>query len=335
MMTVEKTVVKKTSRTIDRTQLPFLLRLVDDKSSRVRAKVAHELRAFGSDLWHEVEDLDIALTPGQRALVEEILEDGRAGADARAAAHSGSKARGRSLHTDANREMNGPEANGHMVDDGYMGAEDTILQEAWLNWLDIEDEGERLEVAFCLLAQWQLGPEYVVRLETLLDELAVEFRLSGREVSPQELSEFLFAEKGLQGSQAEDYYNPLNSNLVYVIEWGRGIPISLASIFILTGKRLGLEIYGCNFPGHFLARAHMGQRDLLFDCFNEGRLLSESETAALRKAAPWAIETPASAVVIIARILRNLAVAFEQNDDVRKAQFMLTLLSQLERAAGP
>lgn len=229
---------------------------------------------------------------------------------------------------DSALEINSPAA------DGYLDADDTVLQEAWLDWLDVEDEAEKLEIASSLLAQWQLGPEYVVRLGSLLDELAVEFGASGRETSAEELSQFLFVEKGLQGSQAEDYYNPLNSNLVYVIEWGRGIPISLASIFILVGKRLGLGIYGCNFPGHFLARAHVGQRDLLFDCFNDGRLLSESETAALRKAAPWAIDAPASAVVIIARVLRNLAVAFEQNDDVHKAHFMLALLSQLERAAG-
>ena len=321
-MALEKTAVKKISRTVDKAQLPFLLRLVDDKSPRVRAKVAQELRAFGSELQSEIEHINITLTPEQQTLVQEIIRAQRADALARADVDAGPTMEVIS-RSDSSLEV-----------EGYMDADDTLLQGAWLDWLEVEDEGEKLEIASSLLAQWQLGPEYVVRLGALLDELAEEFVSSGREISPQELSEFLFVEKGLQGSQAEDYYNPLNSNLAYVIEWGRGIPISLASIFILTGKRLGMEIYGCNFPGHFLARAHVGQRDLLFDCFNDGRLLSESETDALRKAAAWAIDTPASAVVIIARVLRNLAVAFEQNDEVHKAHFMLTLLSQLERAAG-
>ena len=203
---------------------------------------------------------------------------------------------------------------------------------AWLYWLHLDNEYDRLEAAFGLLADWQLGREYPVQLSQLLDDLAQEFLDSGYEVNYQELSHFLFTRKGLQGPVSDDYYDSLNSNLVYVIQSGHGLQISLTSIFMLVGKRLGLEIHGLNFPGHFMARAHVDNRDLVFDCYNGGRLLPETETAALYKATPLEMSTPTPAVTMIARVLSNLASAFDHEGDTLKTQFVLTLLSELQEA---
>ena len=272
-------------------QLPFLIKLVDDPSPTVWAKVAGQLREFGPGLWREIEEQNITLTSAQRSILEEIVQ---------------------------------------VVDAD-------VFRKTWLDWLELDGESEQLESALARLAAWQLGqmqPVRASRLTELLDDLAAEFRAAGYPVDPENLSRFLFSDKGLRGVDAARYYDPLNSNLIHVIESGSGIPISLAAIFMLVGQRLNLDIYGCNFPGHFLARAHIDGQDLFFDCFNEGRLLSDEETQALRKAAPGEASTATSAAMIVARVLGNLANAYYQAGDNANIHFVLSLLQDLEYAAS-
>ena len=268
---------------IDKNQLPFLIRLVDDPSPSVRGKVAQKLRVFGSSVWQEIEALHLEISEAQRVALEEILH-----------AH-----------------------------------DNAALKSAWRSWQMLDDDTDKLEEAFRLLADWQMGQGSGTRLRRLLDGLAEQFTRSGAMPHATALSHFLFGQGGLKG-EVEDYYNPLNSNLVYVIETGHGIPISLACVFILVGKRLGISIQGIAFPGHFLARAHDGTREFIFDCFNGGRLLSGAEMVTLRKAAPEAMSAPASAISIIGRVLRNLVNAYHQASETEKARFMLSLLSNLE-----
>lgn len=51
-----------------------------------------------------------------------------------------------------------------------------------------------------------------------------------------------------------EYYSPDNSLFNKVVENRLGIPISLAAAYISIGKRLGIDVHGVGFPGHFLIR---------------------------------------------------------------------------------
>ena len=65
--------------------------------------------------------------------------------------------------------------------------------------------------------------------------------------------------KGFQGDSG-DYYNPENSFLNNVIEQRKGIPISLAVLYISVANNLGFnDIAGVAFPGHFLLRLGGGE----------------------------------------------------------------------------
>lgn len=197
------------------------------------------------------------------------------------------------------------------------------LKGAWLSWLEIEGDNEKLEAAFSLLSDFQNGRMYPDKLKNLLDQLADEYSASNTERNVFELSRFLFKVKALKGAKL-DYYNPRNSNLVYVIKEKRGLPISLASIYILVGHRLGLEIEGCDSPGHFLARTVSGDEMFLVDCFNGGRFLPEKDIEAVK-------ERQTDAVTIIARVLRNLINSFDEVDDLVNSRFMMELLEILDK----
>lgn len=57
----------------DWTQLPFLIRLADDPSPAVRAKIASRLAEYGEGVWRHLEEAGIKLTPSQRHALREAL----------------------------------------------------------------------------------------------------------------------------------------------------------------------------------------------------------------------------------------------------------------------
>src|SRR5262249_12097042 len=69
----------------------------------------------------------------------------------------------------------------------------------------------------------------------------------------QSLGHYLFDEEGFQGN-ISDYYNPANSFLNDVLDTRQGIPITLSILYIAIGRRLGMNVHGVSFPGHFLVR---------------------------------------------------------------------------------
>ncbi|HXC63400.1 MAG TPA: heat shock protein HspQ, partial [bacterium] len=216
------------------------------------------------------------------------------------------------------------------------------LRRVWPVWLQLPDNMEALEKACALVSEFQTGYIFPADLSIVLDELAEEYRQNHRWPDAMSLAAFLFKEKGLKGNQA-DYFNPLNSDLVYVIREKRGIPLSLACVYILVGWRLGLEISGCHFPGHFLARVREGGRDYLVDCFNGGvevdsKVVANASLGEGGQASLAAVmDSPATPRSVVVRMLRNLAKAYEEgrkSDDLALIAELSVRLEQddLEKA---
>lgn len=302
-------------------QIPFLLQLFDDASPRVREKVRATLLGFGPQLRAEIERQNLPLTREQELFLIAME------------------------HTETG---------------------DGTFRRAWLDWIDerlhgaapfspraaadFDDatrasETQLLEEGLSLLGRWQNGQSFErgsgfheaseYSLASALDALAAQFQRGGEAANGESVAEFLFSRRGLalRGAGTESYYEPRNSNLLATLQTRRGLPITLACLFILLGNRLGLQVDGCNFPGHFLARVRDGDADFFYDCFDGGRRLKFAEVAALRKAEPSATDAATPAILILARVLRNLVVAFEHTGDLEKARFTLGLLAELEHAA--
>jgi regulator of sirC expression with transglutaminase-like and TPR domain len=67
------------------------------------------------------------------------------------------------------------------------------------------------------------------------------------------LNHVLFGELGFHGSRS-DYYNRANSYVNEVLDDREGIPITLSVVYMEVARRLGLDVKGIGFPGHFLVR---------------------------------------------------------------------------------
>lgn len=88
------------------------------------------------------------------------------------------------------------------------------------------------------------------------------------------LNNFFYQELGFAGN-LNDYYSPDNSYLHKVLETRRGIPISLAVIYMEIAQQIGLDVRGISFPGHFLMKLSVKSGDIILDPFNGGSLSRE------------------------------------------------------------
>lgn len=89
------------------------------------------------------------------------------------------------------------------------------------------------------------------------------------------LNRYFFQELGFAGN-VNDYYDPYNSCLNIVLQSRRGIPISLAVLYMELATQVGLVARGVSFPGHFLVKLKMPQGEVVMDPFN-GVSLSREE----------------------------------------------------------
>lgn len=89
------------------------------------------------------------------------------------------------------------------------------------------------------------------------------------------LNRFFFHELGFQGN-VNDYHNPCNSHVHEVLETRRGIPISLALLYMEWAGQIGLTARGINFPGHFLVKLRLPRGEVVIDPFS-GQSLSRED----------------------------------------------------------
>jgi len=161
-----------------------------------------------------------------------------------------------------------------------------------------------------------------------LDELALRVRRrmpEGGDVHQRvgALNRCFFRELGF-AANLNDYYDPDNSHLNVVLKRRRGIPISLAVLYLELASQLDLPVRGVSFPGHFLLRVTTPEGDVILDP-TTGRSLSEPDMVELlepyvanagesvARALRMLLE-PATRREIVARMLRNLKATYLQTE---------------------
>ena len=100
------------------------------------------------------------------------------------------------------------------------------------------------------------------------------------------MNRYLFGELGFAGNR-EQFDDPRNSCLNQVMDRKKGIPITMALIYIEVARRAGIRSEGVNFPGHFLVRCqedlHTDDQSegLIVDPFHGGAILDEADVRKL------------------------------------------------------
>lgn len=79
----------------------------------------------------------------------------------------------------------------------------------------------------------------------------------------------------------ETYDDPRNANLAHVIDRRKGLPVTLGILYLHVASKLGLDLSGLNFPGHFVLRLRCADEALVIDPFNGGQALSAADLLSL------------------------------------------------------
>lgn len=142
------------------------------------------------------------------------------------------------------------------------------------------------------------------------------------------LNRFFFHELGFAGN-INNYYDPDNSYLHRVLHTRRGIPISLAIVYMELAQQVGLNIMGISFPGHFLVKLSVPSGEIILDPLNGTSLSREELEERLEPYVdpedfqhPLPLELYLRAAhprEILSRMLRNLKTVYTESRQWRRA----------------
>ena len=140
----------------------------------------------------------------------------------------------------------------------------------------------------------------------------------------------------------ETYDDPRNANLAHVIDRRKGLPVTLGILYLHVASKLGLELAGLNFPGHFVLRLRCADEALVIDPFNGGQVLSAADLLALLRSVegPQARLTPEACEAvgtrdILLRLENNiLGRAIRANDFGRAREVVTRMIWLAPQRAG-
>ena len=194
-----------------------------------------------------------------------------------------------------------------------------------------------------LLIAAQIQPELDVKVyQQQLENMAENMRSRidagmDEQACIKQVNAFFYGELGFSGDK-DNYYLPDNSLLNKVIELRRGIPISLAVIYLKLANAAGLDAYGIGFPGHYLLGVHAEPENIILDPFDQGHILNRSQLRnmlqqlAHEKADDVVLEKnlmPAAKVDTVVRMLRNLKQIYIEAQQVEFALSCIEMILSL------
>jgi len=173
-----------------------------------------------------------------------------------------------------------------------------------------------------------------VDIKTVLDEVDLLLERARKRIPKDAVpvqtlrifNEFFFSVMRF-GGNANDFYDPDNSFVHVLLQTRRGIPITLAVLWMELAQGLGLSVRGICFPGHFLVKVNLPMGQAVIDPLSGKSLSREALSERLdpfrqRSGLIDESQTPlalylqtASPRDIIARMLNNLKEVYRAQRD--------------------
>ncbi len=221
----------------------------------------------------------------------------------------------------------------------------------------LEDEALRLDQAALELAALDHPAADLASCDRLIGEIsALAGKVSAHtaEDRASALAGIIAGKFGFTGDR-ESYDDPRNADLIAVLARRRGLPVSLAILYIAVARRVGWSADALNTPGHVLVQIGSDTAPVLIDPFNYGRRIEREQLGDLLSQILGRVTIPTSEHLapmsnraILVRLLMNQATRAEAGGDSRRALLLyerMTIVSpasvhswweraRLERAAG-
>lgn len=148
---------------------------------------------------------------------------------------------------------------------------------------------ERLDIGETALALAALdeSPASITAYRDFLDSVVRDIREASYPGMPLPdqialLADVMVEHYGFVGDS--DTYNDLaNANIMRVIDRRRGLPVALGVLYLHIGRKLGWNMVGLNFPGHFLLRIESDGHRAIIDPFDGCAVRSVADMRQLLK----------------------------------------------------
>lgn len=180
--------------------------------------------------------------------------------------------------------------------------------------------------------------EYYDRVNELASSLEIRLNcLLSEELRFAQLVKYFYTELAFSSS-TDDFFASKHSLLDQVIDYRTGIPVTLSILFCHIAQKLGFEVFGVNFPGHFIIRFQVSPSRALFVDPISGKFLNWQELESLyfsilgeidEEEMPTEALDAANTEETVVRLLSNLKAAFIKEEKYQYALSTVELLIAL------
>ncbi len=209
--------------------------------------------------------------------------------------------------------------------------------------LPINEKNQDLILEEALYTIARIGfPDFSVNesrhlLDDLADELARElarWEAIDDHTAVEIVSDLLFDKLGFKGSK-EDYYNPNNNFINWILERKTGTPLALCCLVQVVTQRINLPFEIIGMPAHAIL-GYRGENNRLFvDPFHNGRLLTREDCQEFLDSAGFGFVEeylqPISNKKIVLRLLRNLINIYHRNHSSQRVKELRSYLAIVDR----
>ena len=197
--------------------------------------------------------------------------------------------------------------------------------------------------ASLLLAQYfQQDCQPVAYYSEIVDRWCAKARITASCASADQnglvgLLHFFYRELAFS-QDASQFFASQNCFLDKVIMFRTGLPLSLAIVLQTMATRLGFQIQGINFPGHFLLRVDFADKTFVYLDPCNGNILTYSDIETMycrilgdveQQKMPPETLLAASCEESIVRLLHNIKAAYIAAQDYQPALMAVELLIEL------
>jgi regulator of sirC expression with transglutaminase-like and TPR domain len=142
------------------------------------------------------------------------------------------------------------------------------------------------------------------------------------------LAQVIAADYGFLGDRAS-YDAPVNADMIRVIDRRRGLPVSLAILYVGLARRLGWSAHALNTPGHVVVSVAASDEPQIIDPFSGGTAVTPDALLALighggdPDGLAGGVRLPAMTNrMTLVRLLLNQATRAEESGDASRAAIL-------------